>query len=197
MSAYGAFPGNQPGNGSATKSATGVGFSERKFHLLCDFHKSLRDFFGSVAGVHCRGFTLPALLPAIFREHPGIGKVVPACDTMVHNVVDLPDFPLFQLVKGVIQGFPEKLLGTHHDQQKAPVAETVKGQEVQGVGSAAEHALPQPILRVGFVWDFIFWLDNVSSGWGGLVSIKCLYYCLHTRPRLSNYRTPLQHTYLF
>lgn len=67
------------------KVGNGVGFSERKFHLLCDLHKSLRDFFGSVAGIRCRGFTLPALLPAVFREHPGIGKVVPACDTMVHS----------------------------------------------------------------------------------------------------------------
>lgn len=31
----------------------------------------------------------------------------------------------------------------------------VKGKEVQGVGSPSKHALPQPVLRVGFVWDFI------------------------------------------
>ena len=151
---------------------------------------------------------------------------------MVHDVVDFPDFPLLRLVKGVVQGFPEKLLGAygaagvavkvrlyhpglgvlrheiplvffeiahhfraerqlkipaavnrhgfcpdlckigsgsgfvlqnvnlglfrvHHDRQEAPVAGTVKGQEVKGIGSAAEHTLPQPVLRVGFVWDFI------------------------------------------
>ena len=34
-------------------------------------------------------------------------------------------------------------------------AGTVKRQKVQGIGSTAEHALPQPVLRVGFVWDFI------------------------------------------
>ena len=30
------------------------------------------------------------------------------------QVVDFPDFPLLRLVKGVVQGFLEKLLGTHH-----------------------------------------------------------------------------------
>ena len=34
-------------------------------YLLCDLHKSLRNFFGSVAGIRCRGFTLPAFLPAV------------------------------------------------------------------------------------------------------------------------------------
>ena len=48
-----------------------------------------------------------------------------------------------------------RLFRVHHDRQKAPVAGSVKGQEVKGIGSAAEHALPQPVLRVGFVWDFI------------------------------------------
>lgn len=45
--------------------------------------------------------------------------------------------------------------GVDHDRQEAPVPGTVKGQEVQGVGSPAEHALPQPVLRVGFIGDFI------------------------------------------
>ena len=151
---------------------------------------------------------------------------------MVHDVVDFPDFPLLRLVKGVVQGFLEKLLraygaasvavkvrlyhpglgvlrheiplvffevlyhfgckrqlkiaafvgchgfrpylfdigsgsgfivqnvylgpfGVDHDRQEAPVPGTVKGQEVQRIGSPAEHALPQPVLRVGFVGDFI------------------------------------------
>ena len=85
-------------------------FSEGKRHLFRDFLKSFRDFFSSVADVRCFRFTLPALLPAVFREHTGVGKVIPARHAMVHDVVDFPDFPLLRLVKGVVQGFLEKLL---------------------------------------------------------------------------------------
>ena len=131
------FPRQPARQRECNKVGNEVGFSERKLHLLCDLHKSLRNFFGSVAGIRCRGFTLPALLPAVFREHPGIGKVVPACDTMVHNVVDLPDFPLLRLVKGVVQGFPEKLLGTHY---AAGVAVKV-GLDHPGLG-VLRHEIP-------------------------------------------------------
>ena len=69
--------------------------------------------FPTIADVRCFRFTLPALLPAVFREHTGVGQVIQARHAMVHDVVDFPAFPLLRLVKGVVQGFLEKLLGTH------------------------------------------------------------------------------------
>ena len=51
---------------------------------------------------------------------------------------------------GAIFGKITAVSYTHLDVYKRQV----KGQEVKGVGSAAKHALPQPVLRVGFVWDF-------------------------------------------
>ena len=88
-------------------------FSERKFHLFCDFHKSVRRFFTPVVSARCRGFPFPALLPAVSFKYPGIGEILPSRDTVVHDVIDLPDFPLLRLVKGVVQGFFEKLLGAY------------------------------------------------------------------------------------
>ena len=76
--------GFSPATGSATGWQPGVqravvspDFSEGKLHLLCDLHKAPRDFFGSVAGVRCRSVTLPALLPAVALEYPGVGEVAP------------------------------------------------------------------------------------------------------------------------
>ena len=43
----------------------------------------------------------PALLPAVSLKYPGIGEILPSRDTVVHNAVDFPDFPLFRLVTGV------------------------------------------------------------------------------------------------
>ena len=44
----------------------------------------------------------------------GFGKVPPAGNALVHNLVDFPDFPLLRLVKGVVQGFLVELLGADH-----------------------------------------------------------------------------------
>ena len=49
-------------------------------------------------------------------------------------------------------------LWMNHDQHKTAVAGAVKGQEVQRIGSAAEHTLPFSVSRVGFVWHFIGFL---------------------------------------
>ena len=80
----------------ATSPATGVqqsrqrgGFSERKLHLLCDLHKSLRNFFGSVAGARCFRFTLPALLDVYKRQGQG-------------SLGALPDFVQDKVVKGIV-----------------------------------------------------------------------------------------------
>ena len=65
---------------------------------------------------------------------------------------------LFDIGSGsgfIVQNVYLSPFGVDHDRQETPVPGTVKGQEVQGVGSPAEHALPQPVLRVGFVGDFI------------------------------------------
>ncbi len=111
---YGLFPGNRLGNGIATGgSATGCdfpGYFRRKFHLLRDFHKSVRRFFTSVVSARCRGFPFPALLPAVSFKYPGIGEILPSRDTVVHDVIDLPDFPLLRLVKGMVQGFLKSCL---------------------------------------------------------------------------------------
>ena len=55
--------------------------------------------------------------------------------------------------------YPSSLLDVYKRQnlhrQKAPVAGSVEGQEVHCVGCAAEHALPQPVCRMGFIRDFV------------------------------------------
>ena len=84
---------------------------EEKFVLLGYLHKPVRDFVGRVAIVRCCLFTLPALLSAESYEHPRIGEITPASNALVHNLIDLPDFPLFRLVKSVVQGFLVELLG--------------------------------------------------------------------------------------
>ena len=55
----------------------------------------------------------------------------------------------------ILQNVNLRLLRTDLHRQKAPVAGTVKGQEVHRVGCAAEHALPQSVRRVGFIRDFV------------------------------------------
>ena len=35
-------------------------------------------------------------------------------NALVHNLVDFPDFPLFRLVKSMVQGFLVELLGADH-----------------------------------------------------------------------------------
>ena len=70
---------------------------------------------------------------------------MPACDTVVHNVVDLPDFPLLRLVKRVVQGFPEKLLGTHH---AAGIAVKV-GLDHPGLG-ILRHKIPLVFFEIAY-----------------------------------------------
>ena len=65
-----------------------------------------------VVAVRCRSFTLPALLPAVPGKAAGIGEIRPASHTLVHNLVDLADFPLLRLVKSMVQRLLVKLLGT-------------------------------------------------------------------------------------
>ena len=47
-------------------------------------------------------------------KHSWVREVPPAGNALVHNLVDFPNFPLLRLVKGVVQGFLVKLLGTDH-----------------------------------------------------------------------------------
>ena len=35
-------------------------------------------------------------------KYPGIGKILPSSDALVHNLVDFPNFPLFRLVKVLV-----------------------------------------------------------------------------------------------
>jgi hypothetical protein len=43
----------------------------------------------------------------------------------------------------------------YHDGHKPTVAASVKGQEVQRVGAAAEHTLPEPVCRMGLIRHFV------------------------------------------
>ena len=99
------FPGNRVGNGTATKQATHLSFSERQLYLLRDLRKPVGDIYRLVVAVRCCLFTLPALLSAESGEHPRIGEITPASNTLVHNLVDFPNFPLLRLVKGMVQSF--------------------------------------------------------------------------------------------
>ena len=96
------FPRQPARQRDSNEVGNGLSFSEWKLHLLCDLHKTVHRFFGRVVGVRCRDFTLPALLSAVFRKHPRIGKVVPPGNALVHYLVDFPDFPLLRLIKGVV-----------------------------------------------------------------------------------------------
>ena len=83
-------------------------FSERHLDLLRDLHKAVRDFCGMVAAVGCSSFALPALLPTVSGKAAGIGEIRPAGHTLVHNLVDLADFPLLRLVKSMVQRLDRK-----------------------------------------------------------------------------------------
>lgn len=89
------------------------------------------------------------------------------------------------IVKDVYLG----LFGVDHDRQEAPVPATVKGQEVQGVGSPAEHTLPQPVLRVGFVGNFI---DLLLEAQGRLDFLNALGACGSNHLRHLDYPVALQ-----
>ena len=108
------FPRQPARQRDSNRGCNGLPFSERKLHLFCDLHKTVHRFFRRVAGVRCRVFTLPALLPAIFGKHSWVREVPPAVNALVHNLVDFPDFPLLRFVKGMVQGFLVELLGTDH-----------------------------------------------------------------------------------
>ena len=65
-----------------------------------------------VAAARCSLFSLPAFLPAVPGKAARIGEIRPAGHTLVHNLVDLADFPLLRLVKSMVQRLLVKLLGT-------------------------------------------------------------------------------------
>ena len=96
------FPRQPARQRDSNRGCNGLSFSEWKLHLFCDLHKTVHLFFRRVAGVRCRVFTLPALLPAIFGKHSWIREVPPAVNALVHYLVDFPDFPLLRFVKGMV-----------------------------------------------------------------------------------------------
>ena len=92
---------------------------------------------------------------------PSISVISPTRPTNISSatssLLSSPNY-LFDIGSGsgfIVQNVYLCPFGVDHDRQEAPVPGTVKGQEIQGVGSPAEHALAQPVLRVGFVGDFI------------------------------------------
>ena len=66
------FPRQPARQRDSNRGCNGLSLSEWKLHLFCDLHKTIHRFFRRVAGVRCRVFTLPALLPAIFGKHPWV-----------------------------------------------------------------------------------------------------------------------------
>ena len=64
----------------------------------------------------------------------------------------------------VLQNVNLRLLRVHHDRNKAAVAGTVKGQEVQRIGCAAKYTLSRSVCRVCFVGDFVNLLLAAQEG---------------------------------
>ena len=56
------------------------------------------------------------------------------------------------------------VLCVYHDGQEPSVAAPVKGQEVQSIGAAAEHALSQSVCRMGFIRHLIGFLCPADKG---------------------------------
>ena len=64
----------------------------------------------------------------------------------------------------VLQNVNLRPLRVHHDRNKAAVAGTVKGQEVQRIGCAAKYTLSRSVCRVCFVGDFVNLLLAAQEG---------------------------------
>ena len=63
----------------------------------------------------------------------------------------------------ILQNMNLCLFGMYHDGQKAAVAAAVEGQEVQRIGSAAKHALPQPVLRFRCIGNLVGFLGATEE----------------------------------
>ena len=76
----------------------------------------------------------------------------------------------------VLQNVDFRFLRVDHDRQEAPVARPVKGQEVQRVGSASEHALAQPVFGLCLVWrpvGFLLPADKGADFLNALSAVGC------------------------
>ena len=81
------------------------------YFFLRRFHKTIQRI---CSGCHRLAVTLPAFLPAISGKMPWVRKLLPPHNGIVHNIVDFTDFPLFRLIKRMIQCLLIKHLGTNH-----------------------------------------------------------------------------------